>query len=176
MKSFNVEGSWPGIVTPFTEHDNVNVDSLKRVIEFHIENRSDGLLILGSTGEAIMLSRDERRKVIDAAVDFVNGRIPVMCGISAVTTKETLENARYAKNAGVDCSLLVQPAYIQPTQDALYKYYKEVAEEANFPMVIYHDPTRTGVSIKAETIAKLSNIDNIVALKEAGPILIKSSG
>ena len=169
MRRISVEGSWPGIVTPFTEHDSVNVESLKRVIEFHIENGSDGLLILGSTGEAIMLSQDERQRVIDAAVDFVNGRTLVMCGISAVTTRETLENARYAKNAGVDCGLLVQPAYIVPTQDALYKYYKEVAEEADFPIVIYHNPTRTGVSIQAETVAKLANIDNIVALKEAGP-------
>jgi len=169
MKRINVEGSWPGLVTPFTEKDELNIECLKKLVQFHIENGSDGLLVMGSTGEAIMLSKEERLRVIDASVDVANGKMPVMCGISAVTTKDTIENALSAKDAGADCGLLVQPPYIVPTQEALYQYYKEVAESADFPVVIYHNPTRTGVSLQAETIAKLANLSNIIALKEAGP-------
>jgi 4-hydroxy-tetrahydrodipicolinate synthase len=169
MKQFVVKGSWPGLVTPFTKRGDVNTDSLSRLVEFHKENESDGLLLLGSTGEAMMLKMDERKRVIDTVVDAANGQIPIMCGTSAVTTDETIENTRYAKNAGVDCALIVQPPYIKPTQKSLFFYFKEVAESVDFPIAIYNNPDRTGVNIEAETIARLSHIPNIVALKEAGP-------
>jgi 4-hydroxy-tetrahydrodipicolinate synthase len=155
MKRFNVEGSWPGLVTPFTIRGDVKIESLERLVDFHSENGSEGLLLLGSTGEAMMLTKEERRNVIDAAVDAANGKIKVMCGTSAVTTKETIENTRYAKDAGADCGLLVQPAYIAPTQEALYRYYKDVAETVDFPIAIYNNPGRTGVNIESETLAKL---------------------
>lgn len=168
MRRFNVEGSWPALVTPLTREDNVDTECLKKLVDFHIENGSDGLLLLGSTGEAIMLSKSERKKVIEIVVDVANGKIPVMCGTSAITTKETIENTRHAKDAGVDGALLVQPAYVKPTQEALYQYFKDVAESIDLPITIYNNPARTGVNIEAETVAKLSHIDNIVALKEAG--------
>ncbi|UCD44254.1 MAG: 4-hydroxy-tetrahydrodipicolinate synthase [Candidatus Bathyarchaeota archaeon] len=169
MKRYNVEGSWPALVTPFTEEDKLNEVMLRRLVEFQIENGSDGVLLLGSTSEVTMLSAEERRRIIDLALDTARGRTPVMCGVSAPTTKATVENARYAKDAGVDCGLLVQPAYIKPSQDALYMYYKEVAESVDLPIVIYNNPERAGVNIEPETIARLAQLENIVALKEAGP-------
>jgi len=165
----NVEGSWPALVTPFTEEDEVDYGILRRLVDFHVENRSDGILLLGSTSEATLLSSEERKMIIDEALDAAKGRIPALCGVSASTTKATIENARYAMDAGADGGLIVQPGYIRPSQDALYSYFKEVAEAVDLPLVIYNNPSRTGVNIEAETLARLARLENIVALKEAGP-------
>ena len=169
MKRYNVEGSWPALVTPFTEKDEVNYDVLRRLVNFHAENRSNGILLMGSTGEAILLSRDEREKIIDAVIEEAGGKVPVMVGVAAVSTRDTLENARYAKEAGADCGLVVQPPYIKPTQDALYHYFKDVADAVDLPFVIYNNPERCGVNVEPETIARLAPHPNIVAIKEAGP-------
>jgi 4-hydroxy-tetrahydrodipicolinate synthase len=169
LKRYNVEGSWPALVTPFTEKDEVNYDVLRRLVNFHAENRSNGILLMGSTGEAILLSRDEREKIIDAVIEEAGGKVPVMVGVAAVSTRDTLENARYAKEAGADCGLVVQPPYIKPTQDALYHYFKDVADAVDLPFVIYNNPERCGVNVDPETIARLAPHPNIVAIKEAGP-------
>ena len=169
MKRYNVEGSWPALVTPFTEKDEVNYDVLRRLVNFHAENRSNGILLMGSTGEAILLSKDEREKIIDAVIDEASGKVPVMVGVAAVSTRDTLENARYAKEAGADCGLVVQPPYIKPTPTALYHYFKDVADAVDMPLVIYNNPERCGVNVEPETIARLARHPNIVAIKEAGP-------
>lgn len=169
MKRYNVEGSWPALVTPFTEKDEVNHDVLRRLVNFHAENRSNGILLMGSTGEAILLSRDEREKIIDAVIEEAGGKVPVMVGVAAVSTRDTLKNARYAREAGADCGLVVQPPYIKPTQDALYHYFKDVADAVDLPFVIYNNPERCGVNVEPETIARLAPHPNIVAIKEAGP-------
>ncbi len=169
MKRYNVEGSWPALVTPFTEKDEVNYDVLRRLVNFHAENRSNGILLMGSTGEAILLTKDEREKIIDAVIEEAGGKVPVMVGVAAVSTRDTLENARYAKEAGADCGLVVQPPYIKPTQDALYHYFKDVADAVDLPFVIYNNPERCGVNVEPETIARLAPHPNIVAIKEAGP-------
>ena len=169
MKRFNVEGSWPALVTPFTDDDEVNFGVLRKLVEFHAENNSDGVLLMGSTGEAILLTRDERKRIIDTVIDEAGGKLPVMVGVAAVSTRETLENAKYAKDAGADCGLIVQPPYIKPTQIALYQYFKDVADAVDLPLVIYNNPERCGVNVEPETIARLAQHLNIVAVKEAGP-------
>jgi len=165
----NVEGSWPALVTPFTEEDEVDYEILRRLVDFHVENESDGILLLGSTSEATLLSAEERTRIIDETLDAARGKVPALCGVSASTTKQTIENARYVKEAGADGGLIVQPGYIRPSQDALYHYFKEVAETVDLPLIIYNNPSRTGVNVEAETIARLARLENIVALKEAGP-------
>ena len=169
LKRYNVEGSWPALVTPFTKKDEVNYDVLRRLVNFHAENRSNGILLMGSTGEAILLTKEEREKIIDVVIDEAGGKVPVMVGVAAVSTRDTLENARYAKEAGADCGLVVQPPYIKPTQDALYSYFKDVADAVDMPLVIYNNPERCGVNVEPETIARLARHPNIVAIKEAGP-------
>ena len=169
MKRFNVVGSWPALVTPFTDGDAVNVESLRRLVQFHVDNRSDGVLLMGSTGEAILLTAEERNRVIDAVIDEAGGKIPVMVGVAAVSTRQTIENARYAKEAGADCGLVVQPPYIKPTQAGLYNYFKDVADAVDLPLVIYNNPERCGVNVEPETVARLAQHPNIVAVKEAGP-------
>jgi 4-hydroxy-tetrahydrodipicolinate synthase len=165
----NVEGSWPALVTPFTEEDDVDYETLRRLVDFHVENRSDGILLLGSTSEATLLSLEERKRIIDETLDAARGRIPALCGVSASTTKQTIENAQFAREAGADGGLIVQPGYIRPSQDALYHYFKEVAETVDLPLVIYNNPSRTGVNVEPETLARMARLENIVALKEAGP-------
>jgi 4-hydroxy-tetrahydrodipicolinate synthase len=165
----NVEGSWPALVTPFTEEDKVDYEILRRLVDFHVEIKSDGILLLGSTSEATLLSAEERTRIIDETLDAARGKIPALCGVSASTTIQTIENARYAKEAGADGGLIVQPGYIRPSQDALYHYFKDIAETVDLPLVIYNNPSRTGVNVEAETIARLARLENIVALKEAGP-------
>ncbi len=169
MKRYNVQGSWPALVTPFDDYGEVNLDSLRLLIDFHAENGSNGLLLLGSTGEPILLTRGERRRIIEASVDHANGRIPIMCGVSAPSTKETIENALHAKDAGVDCGLVVQPPYVKPSQAAVYKYFKDVADEVDLPLVIYNNPDRCVVNVEPETVARLAQHPNYVAVKEAGP-------
>ncbi|MBN2334812.1 4-hydroxy-tetrahydrodipicolinate synthase [Candidatus Bathyarchaeota archaeon] len=169
MKRYNVEGSWPALVTPFTGGDEVDYEMLRKLVNFHAENHSSGVLLMGSTGEAILLTGDERKRIIDTVIDEAGGKVPVMVGVAAVSTRDTLENARYAREAGADCGLVVQPPYIKPTQAALYHYFKDVADEVDLPLVIYNNPERCGVNVEPETIAKLSRHPNIVAIKEAGP-------
>ena len=156
-------------MTPFTDSDEVNYGVLRQLVEFHAENNSDGVLLMGSTGEAILLTRDERKRIIDTVIDEAGGKLPVMIGVAAVSTRETLENARYAKDAGADCGLIVQPPYIKPTQAALYQYFKDVANAVDLPLVIYNNPERCGVNVEPETVARLAQHTNIVAVKEAGP-------
>ncbi len=169
MKKYNVEGSWPAVVTPFYENDEVNYDVLRQLVGFQAQNNSTGLLLMGSTGEAILLTADERKKIIDTVLDEASGKIPVMVGVAAMTTKQTIENAKYAKEAGADLGLIVQPPYIKPKQSSLYKYFKDVADAVDIPLAIYNNPERCGVNIEPETIARLSRHKNIVAIKEAGP-------
>jgi 4-hydroxy-tetrahydrodipicolinate synthase len=169
MKRFNVQGSWPALVTPLDENGNVNLEVLKRLLDFHVEFGSNGVLLLGSTGEPILLTRDERRRIVEASVDHANGRIPIMCGVSAPSTRKTIENARHARDAGVDCGLMVQPPYVKPSQAAIYKYFKDVADEVDLPLVIYNNPDRCVVNVEPETVARLAQHPNFVAIKEAGP-------
>jgi 4-hydroxy-tetrahydrodipicolinate synthase len=169
LKRYNVQGSWPALVTPFDEHGEVNIESLRKLIDFHIEFGSNGVLLLGSTGEPILLTRDERRRIVEASVDHANGRIPIMCGISAPSTRETIENGRHAKDVGADLGLMVQPPYVKPTQAAIYKYFKDVADQVDLPLVIYNNPDRCVVNVEPETVARLAQHPNFVAIKEAGP-------
>jgi 4-hydroxy-tetrahydrodipicolinate synthase len=157
------------VVTPFDDKDEVNYDVLRQLVGFQAENKSTGLLLMGSTGEAILLSANERRKIIDTVLDEARGKIPVMVGVAAMTTKQTIENAKYAKEAGADLGLIVQPPYIKPKQNSLYNYFKDVADAVDIPLAIYNNPERCGVNIEPETIARLARHENIVAIKEAGP-------
>ena len=169
MKMLDVTGSWPALVTPFDDDDEVDYDILRGLVDFQVENGSDGILLLGSTSEATLLSPSERIKIIDESLAAAKGRIPTLVRVSASTTNQTIENARYAKDAGADGGLIVQPGYIRPSQDSLYRYFKDVTETVDLPLVIYNNPSRTGVNVEPETVARLAHLDNIVALKEAGP-------
>lgn len=160
------EGSFVALVTPF-KNGQIDYKKLKALVEFHIENGTNGIVPCGTTGESATLSFDEHERMIGEVVSMVGGRIRVLAGAGSNNTMEALRLTRHAKKVGADGALLITPYYNKPTQEGLYRHYKLIAEEVDIPIVIYNVPSRTGISILPETVAKLSEIKNIVGIKEA---------
>lgn len=160
-------GSWVALATPFTEAGKVDFAGFERLIDFQIENGTQGLLIMGSTGEPTLLTPDERREILDRVCAYAKGKIPVFAGTTCGSTQETIELSRYAEQARANGLLLLVPAYSQPPQEGLYNHFKTVAEAVSIPIAIYNNPSRVGVNIDPATIIRLAEIPNIVADKEA---------
>ncbi len=160
------EGSLVALVTPF-KNGRVDYQKLKELIEFHIENGTNGIVPCGTTGESATLSFEEHEQLVGEVVTIVAGRIPVLAGTGSNNTAEALHLTKHAKKAGANGALLITPYYNKPTPEGLYRHYRLIAEEVDIPIVIYNVPSRTGISISPETVAKLSEIKNIVGIKEA---------
>ena len=160
-------GSMVAIVTPMNEDGSLDFISLKNLIEFHIENQTDVIISVGTTGESATLDFDEHSQVIKKTIEFVNGRIPVIAGTGANSTSEAVELTKSAKNNGADGCLLVTPYYNKPTQEGLYQHYKKIADLVDIPQILYNVPGRTSVDMQPETVLRLSTHKNIVGIKEA---------
>jgi len=160
-------GSMVAIVTPMNEDGSVDFISLKNLIEFHIENQTDVIISVGTTGESATLDFHEHSQVIKKTIEFVNGRIPVIAGTGANSTSEAIELTKSAKNNGADGCLLVTPYYNKPTQEGLYQHYKKIADLVDIPQILYNVPGRTSVDMQPETVLRLSTHKNIVGIKEA---------
>ena len=161
------KGSMVAIVTPMNEDGSLDFISLKNLIEFHIENQTDVIVSVGTTGESATLDFDEHSQVIKKTIEFVNGRIPVIAGTGANSTSEAIELTKSAKNNGADGCLLVTPYYNKPTQEGLYQHYKKIADLVDIPQILYNVPGRTSVDMQPETVLRLSTHKNIVGIKEA---------
>ncbi len=159
-------GSIVAIVTPF-KNGQFDRDAYARLIEFQIANGTAAIVPVGTTGESSTLSHEEHRAVIRACVEIVAKRVPVIAGAGSNATSEALALTADARKMGVDATLHITPYYNKPTQDGLYNHYKTIASEVDLPIVVYNCPSRTGVSVKPETVARLSELRNIVALKDA---------
>ncbi len=164
-----IEGSWPAIVTPYDESGDVNLKVFDELIDFHVKYGSNGILIMGSTGESTQLSLDERREIIAYAAEYSHKKIPIFFGCTCATLVGTIELAQYAEDANAFGLVLVVPPYVKPPQDAVLDFFKRVADSVSLPIAIYNNPTRVGVNIPPETMIELSKIKNIVADKEAIP-------
>ncbi len=160
------KGSMVPIITPFRD-GAVDEEALSGLIEWHISEGTDAIVPCGTTGESATLTYEEHYRVIELTVEVVNKRVPVIAGTGANSTEETIMMTRKAKEIGADGALLVAPYYNKPTQEGLYRHYRAVAEAVDLPLVLYNVPGRTAVNILPETVARLSEIDNIVAIKEA---------
>jgi len=160
------QGSFVAIVTPFSDN-RIDEQALRKLVRFHIDNGTSGIVPCGTTGESATLSYEEHFQVVDIVISEAKGKVPVIAGAGSNSTSETLMFTEHAKKAGADGVLLITPYYNKPTQDGLYQHFKKVAESVDIPQVLYNVPGRTGVSISPETVAKLSEIPNIVAIKEA---------
>ncbi len=165
------EGSIVALATPFNKNGEIDFKSLENLIEFHIGEKTDGILPCGCTGEAATLTHDEQKKIIEFVVRKVNKRIPVIAGTGSNSTEEALDLTSFAKKAGADAALLITPYYNKPTPKGQYLHYQKIAAEVDIPIILYNVPSRTGTNMLPETIAKLSEIPNIVAVKEANPSL-----
>ena len=162
-----IQGSIVALVTPMDESGAVDWASLRKLVEFHIAQGTDAIVAVGTTGESATLDEDEHCAVIKATVDYAQGRIPVIAGTGSNSTTEAIALTHRAKEVGADACLIVTPYYNKPTQQGLYLHYKAISEAVNIPQVLYNVPSRTACDMLPETIGRLSNLNNIVGVKEA---------
>jgi 4-hydroxy-tetrahydrodipicolinate synthase len=159
-------GSMVALVTPFKD-GGVDWKSLERLIEFHLQNGTHGIVPCGTTGESATLSHKEHDEVIRAVIKAVNKRIPVIAGTGSNSTDEAVRLTREAEKSGADGALLISPYYNRPTQEGIYQHYRKVASEVGIPIIVYNIPGRTGSKIEPETLARMAEIKNIAGVKEA---------
>jgi len=162
-----IQGSIVALVTPMEEDGSLDVESLRKLVEFHIEQGTDGIVAVGTTGESATLNPEEHCEVIRRVVEQVKGRVPVIAGTGANATTEAIALTREAKAAGADACLLVTPYYNKPTQEGLYLHHKAIAEAVDIPQILYNVPGRTGCDMLPATAARISHIPNIIGIKEA---------
>lgn len=166
MKKVLFEGSGVAIVTPFT-NEGINYKKLEELLEWHLQQKTDAIIVCGTTGEASTMPDDEHKEAIRFTVEKVRGRIPVIAGAGSNYTKHAIELSEYAESVGADGLLHVTPYYNKTTPHGLYNHFKEIAKSVNIPIILYNVPSRTGMGITIDTLIKLSEIDNIVGIKEA---------
>lgn len=160
------KGSGVAIVTPFTE-DGVNYDKLGELLEWHIQNHTDAIIICGTTGESSTMTDEEKKNAIKYTVEKVAGRIPVIAGTGSNDTAHSIELSKYAESVGADALLCITPYYNKTTQKGLIAHFTAIADSVNIPIIIYNVPSRTGMNITPETLCTLSNHPNIRGVKEA---------
>ncbi|MDI9482024.1 MAG: 4-hydroxy-tetrahydrodipicolinate synthase [Bacillota bacterium] len=165
MKHPIFKGSCVALVTPFTD-DGVNYEKLEELIEWQIEQGTDAILICGTTGEASTMPDPEHKAVIRFAVEKIKGRVHVMAGAGSNDTKHAVELSKFAQSAGADSILSVTPYYNKTTQEGLYQHFKAIADAVTIPVVLYNVPSRTNLNICPDTLKRLSEIENITAVKE----------
>lgn len=160
------QGSGVAIVTPFTKN-GVNFDKLRTLLEWHIKEGTDAIVICGTTGEATTMTDKEKKDTIKFTVDVINKRIPVIAGTGSNNTMAAIEMSKYAESVGVDGLLVITPYYNKTTQEGLVKHFKAINDEVNTPIVLYNVPSRTGVNIAPKTLVKIAQLSNVKAIKEA---------
>jgi len=161
------KGSVVALITPFKD-GSIDRKSLKSLIEFHIKNGTDAIVVAGTTGESATLTFPEHEELINLAVEYADGRIPIIAGTGANATHEAIALTKSAEKAGADGSLQVVPYYNKPTQEGIYQHFKAICEETNIPLILYNIPSRTGVDMLPETFARLyGDFPNVIGLKEA---------
>lgn len=162
-----LKGSLVALITPMNQDGSINYEQLHDLIDWHIENGTDGIVAVGTTGESATLPVEEHLAVIEATVKHVNKRIPVIAGTGANNTVEAIALSKAAEQAGADYTLSVVPYYNKPSQEGIYQHFKAIAEATSIPMIIYNVPGRTVVSMSNDTILRLAEIPNVVGVKEA---------
>lgn len=162
-----IKGSIVALVTPMHADGSVDFDALYRLLDWHVEQGTNGIVSMGTTGESATLDEKEHCEVIERTVTHVTGRLPVIAGTGANSTTEAISLTRCAANSGADAALLVTPYYNKPTQEGLYRHHVAVAEAVDIPQILYNVPGRTAVDMLPETVGRLAKIPNIIGIKEA---------
>lgn len=167
MKSIELKGIISPILTPMHEDESINVEELRNQVDRMIENGVHGIFPFGTNGEGYILSAAEKQVVLEAVVDQAAGRVPIYAGTGAISTKETIEQSKMAQAAGADILSIITPSFAAASQEEIYTHYKTVAEAVDMPIVLYNIPARTGNSIAPATVARLSQIENIIGAKDS---------
>ncbi len=163
----SLQGAIVALITPFRD-GKVDEASFKELLEWHVKSGTHGILVVGTTGESATLSKEEKKRLYELAVETVNGKVPIIAGTGTNNTAQSIELTQLAADIGVDAVLMVTPYYNKPTQEGLYQHYKAVAEAVKkIPIILYNVPGRTSVNIAPETVARLAKIKNIIGIKEA---------
>ena len=162
-----LKGSLVAIVSPMLEDGSLDLDGLRRLIEWHIAEGTDGLVVVGTTGESPTVDFDEHCQLIRVAVQHAAGRVPVIAGTGANSTREAIELQAFAKKAGADLCLSVVPYYNKPTQEGLYRHFKAIAEAVDIPTIVYNVPGRTVTDMLNDTVVRLAQVPNVVGIKDA---------
>ncbi|HEY0196901.1 MAG TPA: 4-hydroxy-tetrahydrodipicolinate synthase [Methanobacterium sp.] len=170
-----LEGTIVAMVTPFNSEDEVNQVGMRENINYLIDRGVEGVLAAGTTGESATITHVEQRKMMDILVDEVAGKVKTIAGAGSNSSKESLGLVKYAENAGADAALVITPYYNKPQPHGLYEHYKLLTDSTDIPIIVYNVPSRTGTDIDVETIGKVSQLDNIIGIKEANPDLDKVS-
>lgn len=160
-------GSGVALVTPFDENGDVNYSRLREILEFHVINHTDAIIVTGTTGEGSTLSDEEKISVIEFTVDIINNRIPVIAGTGSNDTRHAVEFSKKVEKLVVDGLLVVTPYYNKGNENGIYEHYKAIAEGVKIPVILYNVPSRTGVNLSIPLLKRLAQIENITALKEA---------
>lgn len=161
------QGSMVALITPMMEDGRLDETALEALVDFHLENQTDAMVAMGTTGESATLSHTEHRYVIKRVIELVAGRIPVIAGTGSNSTQEALALTQSAKEDGADACLLVTPYYNKPSQEGLYQHYKTIADHVAIPQILYNVPSRTACDLLPETVIRLADHANIVGIKEA---------
>jgi 4-hydroxy-tetrahydrodipicolinate synthase len=161
------QGSIVALVTPF-RNGAVDEDKLRELVEFHVSNRTDGIVPCGTTGESPTLSHDEHKRVVEVVVEAARGRVPIIAGTGSNSTSEAIDLTRHAKRAGAAGALVVNPYYNKPTQEGLYRHFRAIADTVDIPIIVYNIVGRTAINVETDTLARLvRDCANIVGVKEA---------
>ncbi|MCG8317244.1 MAG: 4-hydroxy-tetrahydrodipicolinate synthase [Pseudomonadales bacterium] len=167
MNTPRITGSLVALITPMDNNGSIDWDSLAKLLEMHVEQGTDAIVSVGTTGESATLDVDEHTQVIRFTVETINGRIPVIAGTGANSTSEAVELTTHAKEVGADACLLVTPYYNKPTQEGLYRHHMAIADAVSIPQILYNVPGRTACDMLPETVARISHHENVIAIKEA---------
>ena len=161
------QGSMVAIVTPMNSDGSLDIKSFKSLLDFHIEKKTNGVVVVGTTGEAPTIDFDEHTFLIQEAVNHINGKIPVIAGSGANSTKEAIFLTKKSKELGADACLLITPYYNKPNQRGMFEHFKAINDSVDIPQILYNVPCRTGVDIDNKTVKDLSELKNIIGIKDA---------
>ena len=161
------QGSMVAIVTPMNSDGSLDIKSFKSLLDFHIEKKTNGVVVVGTTGEAPTIDFDEHTFLIKEAVNHINGKIPVIAGSGANSTKEAIFLTKKSKELGADACLLITPYYNKPNQRGMFEHFKAINDSVDIPQILYNVPCRTGVDIVNKTVKDLSELKNIIGIKDA---------
>jgi 4-hydroxy-tetrahydrodipicolinate synthase len=162
-----IQGSIPAILTPMLDDGSLDLPGYRRLLDWHIAEGSDGIVVVGTTGESPTVNVDEHCQLIETTVQHVAKRIPVIAGTGANSTREAIELAEFARKAGADAHLSVVPYYNKPTQEGLYQHFKAIAEAVDLPMILYNVPGRTVADMSNDTILRLAAVPRVIGIKDA---------